>query len=339
MIASFGLVGALVTTRQAGNPIGWILWLVATLVAIAFGGSDYAGYSAEHLGGALPGTVLIAWLSSWLFIVPIGLALIFVPLLFPNGHLPSSAWRPVAWFGAVAIVGAALVAFRPGPLSNVEAIQNPFGVSGLVPIIDAIGFPPGALLGPAILMALASTVVRFRHGGPIERRQLKWFSAVVLLTFIVFAFAPDQVSFFGFALLPIGIGIAVLRYRLYEIDRIISRTVSYAVVTAVLGAVFVGAVLVLQAVLAPFTGSNTLAVAGSTLMVAALFQPVRRRIQAATDRRFNRSRYDAQQTAEAFAGRIRDEVDLGRLNSEVARTVGQTVQPTRVAVWLRKTTP
>lgn len=152
----------------------------------------------------------------------------------------------------------------------------------------------------------------------------------------MFAFAPDEVSFFGMALLPIGIGIAVLRYRLYEIDRIISRTVSYAAVTPVLGGVFVCVILVLQALMAPVTRSNTWAVAGSTLVVAALFQPLRRRIQAGTDRRFNRSRYDAQQTAAAFAGRVRDEVDLGQLSAEVVRIVEQTVQPATASIWLRE---
>jgi hypothetical protein len=338
-IASFGLVGALIAIRQPLNPIGWILWFSATFTAIGIGGSDYAGFSVEHLGSALPATVLVAWLSSWLFVLPIGLTLIFIPLLFPDGHLPGRRWLPVAWFGVVAIIGACLIAFRPGPLSNVHDIENPFGVGLLEPAIDRVGFPPGSAMILAILMALASTVARFRSGGPVERRQLKWFGFVLIIAVAIFALVPDDLNLLSFgsiALLPIGIGIAILRYRLYEIDRIISRTVSYAIVTAILGGVFVGAVLVLQELLSPVTGSNTGAIAGSTLVVATLFQPLRRRIQAGTDRRFNRSRYDAQQTAAAFAGRVRDEVDLAQLNAEVVRLVEQTVQPARVAVWLRE---
>jgi hypothetical protein len=339
MIASFGFVGALVASRQSSNPIGWILWTTATLVAIALAGSDYAGYSAEHLGGALPGTVFIAWLASWLFVPAIGLTMVFVPLLFPNGHLPSRRWLPVAIFGTAAIAGGALVAFRSGPLQNVQAIQNPLGISGLRPLIDAVGFPPGSLMGLAILVALASAVVRFRSGGPVERRQLKWFGSVLFVAVLIFALAPDSlnlVSFASIGLLPLAIGIAVLRYRLYEIDRIISRTLAYTALTAALVVVYLAAFAAVQNGLAPFTASGgPLAVAASTLAVFALFQPLRRRFQSAMDRRFNRSRYDAQRTVEAFAGQLRDEVDIVRLGGEIEAVIGETLAPASVGVWLR----
>jgi hypothetical protein len=340
MIGSFGFVGALLASRLPWNVIGWILWVTATLVAVALAGSDYAGYSADHFGGALPGTVFIAWLASWLFVPAIGLTMVFVPLLFPDGHLPSRRWLPVAVFGAAAIAAGAVVAFRPGPLTNVHAIPNPIGIDGIGPVIDAVGFPPGSLMGIAILVSLASAVIRFRQGGPVERRQLKWFGSVLVVAVLIFALAPDSlnlVSFASIGLLPLGIGIAVLRYRLYEIDRIISRTLAYTALTAALALVYVAAFVVLQAILAPFTQSGgPLAVAASTLAVFALFQPLRRRLQAAMDRRFNRSRYDAQRTVEAFAGRLRDEVDLERLGSAVQSVIGQTLAPASVGIWLRR---
>jgi class 3 adenylate cyclase len=285
MIASFGLVGAVVTIRLPRNPIGWILWISASFVAIALAGSDYGGYSVEHLGGRLPGTVFIAWLSGWLFVPAIGLTMVFIPLLFPDGHLSSRRWRPVAWFGAAAIAAAALTAFRPGPLSNVEAVSNPFGIRALVPLISAVGFPPSPPLIAAIFIALAATFARYRHGDPVERRQLKWFGAVFLLAVVIFAFAPDQLSFPGIALLPVGIGIAILRYRLYDIDLLINRTLVYGSVTAVLAAAFVVANIALQYVVESLTGQRSELISGVLGGgVALAFGPLRRRIRPIVDR-------------------------------------------------------
>ena len=169
----------------------------------------------------------------------------------------------------------------------------------------------------------------------MERRQVKWFALVLACVVLVFAFAPDQLSFAGIGLLPIGIGIAILRYRLYEIDRIVSRTVAYAAITAILAAVFAVAVVGLQTLLAPFESSNNLAVIPSTLLVATLFQPLRRRVQGATDRRFNRSRYNAAETVAGLAERLRGEVDLTDVGSGVVRVASEAFQPTRAALWLR----
>jgi hypothetical protein len=195
-------------------------------------------------------------------------------------------------------------------------------------------------------------VIRYRRAAGIERAQLKWFALVMAISLpallvrfslygndgveLIVSNVALLVAYAGFALLPVAIGIAILRYRLYEIDRLISRTISYGVLTAIVGGLFGGFILVFQAVLAPVTGSNELAVAGSTLLVFALFQPLRRRVQRLVDRRFNRSRYDAERTVAAFAGRLRDEVDLDALKLEILATVTRAVEPTTVALWLRE---
>lgn len=334
-IASFGLVGALLATRLPHNPVGWLLWASALCSTVAFCGSDYAGYSLEHLGGSLPATVPIAWASSWTFIPAIGLTLVYVPLLFPDGRLPSRRWLPLSLYGAVAISAAALVAFAP-TLSNVDDLPNPLAIPGLQPVIDAVGFPPGGPMAAAILLAFLAPIVRFRRGDTTERRQLKWFAFVLVIVFVIFAFGPDLGSFVGLALLPIGIGVAVLRYRLYEIDRIISRTLAWALLTAILASLFVGCILILQAVLASEAGSSGPVVVVSTLLVATLFQPLRRRIQSVTDRRFNRSRYDATKTLAGLAGRLSGEVDLGDVTTDVVRTVVTAMEPASAGIWLHE---
>ncbi|HEX7472172.1 MAG TPA: hypothetical protein VF323_03750, partial [Candidatus Limnocylindrales bacterium] len=232
-------------------------------------------------------------------------------------------------------------------------VTNPLALSGLGGQLIALLGTVSHVLGVVVLIPLiASLVVRYRRASGIERAQLKWFAYVglvvlpTLLLAIVTRGATSGpllvlngiawvVAIGGLALLPVAIGIAVLRYRLYEIDRLISRTISYGVLTAIVAGLFVGFILVFQAVLAPVTGSNELAVAGSTLLAAALFQPIRRRVQRLVDRRFNRSRYDAEQTVAAFASRLRDEVDLEQLRAEILATVAATVEPSSVSLWLR----
>jgi hypothetical protein len=187
-----------------------------------------------------------------------------------------------------------------------------------------------------VLASLAAPIVRYRHAGEIERRQLRWFFFVIVVVFLVFAFGPDLLSFVSLALLPIGIGIAILRFRLYEIDRIISRTVSYTVLTAILAAAFVAGVVVTRMLLEPVLPNSSAGVVASTLGVALLFQPLRRRIQAATDRRFNRARYNAERTVNALAARLRTETDLRGITSDVVATTVASVQPTTAGLWLRE---
>lgn len=347
MMSSFGLVGALIVTRRRHNPVGWILWVAATLLTVCIV-SDLAAYHAVNDPAARPWAVPVAWLGSFLFVPTIGMVLVFVPLSFPDGHLLSRRWRWVVVFSAIAIVVSALPSmFSPGPLSNAQGVANPVGIPGferLVPVLNAANV---LMVAVAFPLAIAAAVLRYRRGSSVERQQLKWFAAAVGLTGVCFGLAvlvPEGpvaelgwiVGLVGMTTVPIAIGIAILRYRLYDIDRIISRTIGYLVVTGILALVFVAAVLLLGAILAPQFGENPIAVAVSTLIVAALFQPLRRRVQTVVDRRFNRARYDAQRTADAFATRLREQVDLAAVAGDLVATVDASLQPTRSGVWLRE---
>ena len=345
MVASLGGVGALVATRKPRDPVGWILLASASLVALSVSGEDYVRLSVTDFGGALPLTVATAWLESLAFGPAIILLAGVMPLYFPDGRLPSRRWRWVVWIAALGIVvGILQQAVAAGPLAN-TGIDNPIGIPGFHDL-DGLLALVNVLLGVVVLpLAVASSVLKYRRGSSTIREQLKWFSAVALLTVAGFAAGAVPIApisnwggFFGIVglvLLPIAIGIAILRYRLYEIDRIISRTVSYAVVTGILALVFVGTILVSQTVLASFFRGSSVAVAASTLVVATLFQPLRRRVQSIVDRRFNRSRYDAERTVAAFAAHLRDEVALAPLEADIRGVVSLTLAPTTVGLWIR----
>ena len=275
--------------------------------------------------------IIIIIIILLLFLIP------FLFLLFPDGRLPSRRFRWVVW-----VTGAGMVSLLLGsPASMIPGLAD----LGFVVSVLALGATVFGIGG-----AVAATWIRFRRGDPVQRQQVKWLLAVAGVAAIAFpaalAFGPSEssvalafwvVAFLAYLALPIAIGIAVLRYRLYEIDRIISRTIGYAVVTVTLATVFAGAILLFQAVLAPLTGRNTVAVAASTLVAATLFQPLRRRVQAVVDRRFNRARYDAERTAAAFAAQLRDEVDLESLGADVLAVVAQTVAPATAGLWIRPT--
>jgi hypothetical protein len=270
---------------------------------------------------------------------------VFTPLLFPDGRLPSHRWRPVLWLaGATTAAAIALEAARPTlDLGGGRNVGNPIGTAAAAnPMWSTVGDVVEDLLGVLVVVAVASLVVRFRRSHGDERLQLKWFTygaALLPLTFLD-SLLPDPVSNLFFAAvvacLPVGAGIAILRYRLYEIDRLLNRTLVYGLLTALLAGVYAGLVLLLGRLFGELGGRPpSWAVAGATLAVATLFQPARRRIQQAVDRRFNRRRYDAARTVEAFSARLRDQVDLATLSSELLAVVNQTVQPTSAALWLR----
>jgi hypothetical protein len=336
--------GALLATRRPANPIGWLLCAMGLTAGVAGAAGGYGDYAV----GA-PGRVLALWLASvlvWMILAPTPLLF----LLFPNGHPPSRWWWPVGWLTAAAAVGLALtLALYPGPLGQLDptAPPNPIGLTGAddqMWTLWALGILLLLLAGVLSLFAIAD---RYQRAQGVERQQLKWFlfGAVVLIFTLIFGLVPALEgitalpALAGFGVFTSCIAVAILRYRLYDIDRIISRSVAYGLLTAVLGLAYLGGVLLLRQVLDPLTGSDSLAVAASTLAVAALFRPARRRIQDAVDQRFNRRRYDAARTVTSFNARLRDEIDLDALIPELLTVVTQTMEPTRVSLWLRPPQP
>jgi len=317
--------------------------MVAMVIAFAAAIDPTLGLGLARWGG---------WVA-WVGVTAAGYALGAMVLLFPNGRAGSRAfWRIALILILGSLTFLVSVALQPGPMWLLSTLDNPIGIGP--DVMAAVGpayFPIVSFSTAVITVFIGTTIAwRYRVSAGTERQQLKWFLAAATLTLgafaltLVIAFGAGglrtEVPLVAFGLtsasIPVAIGVAVLRYRLYEIDRIISRTLAYTALTAALALVYVAAFLVLQAILAPFTRSGgPLAVAASTLAVFALFQPLRRRLQAAMDRRFNRSRYDAQRTVEAFAARLRDEVDLDRVGGAVQSVVGQALAPTSVGIWLR----
>jgi hypothetical protein len=346
---AFAVVGTLVVAKRPANPIGWILATVALMVAVFPAGDSYAAYVMSAQGQPDALAVLGAWAQGWYWYLLISLVFVYLPLLFPDGRLPSRRWLWVAvvpGIGTLAIVAlGALTDTLTG--QNVHyRIENPIGIEGLAPVEQLPVFGPlGVLLGVGILGAVASVVVRFRRSRGIERQQMKWFlyPASFLWMFFVIDYLPGIVGNLFFAAVVIGqptaIGIAVLRYRLYEIDIIINRTLVYGSLTATLALVYVGCVVGLQYAFRALTGEgSTLAVVASTLVIAALFNPLRRWMQGVVDRRFYRRKYDAAKTLEVFGSRLRDETDLETLSNDLVGVVRETIQPTHVSLWLRPET-
>jgi hypothetical protein len=345
LILDMSLVGGLLTIRRPGNAIGPILLIAGLLIAVTFASGYYLNLDA--FAGDLPFVVPVAWVSDWTILPAIGLMIVFLPLLFPTGHLPGPRWRILARVAVVAIIlGTIQAATTPGLLTNAGSIVNPVQVPE--PILDwitAAGVVSNLIAPPAFLLALASVIVRFRRARGVEREQLKWFLfvasiAAASLGLSIVSTGPISdigwvVGLLAMGCLPLAIGIAIMRYRLYEIDRVASRTLSYAVVTTVLVAVFAGLNLALEALLASLTQAGTLAVAASTLAVFALFQPLRRRVQSIVDHRFDRERYEADRIMSAFAGRLRDQVDTDRVRLDIDRVLAQTVAPSSTGLWLR----
>jgi hypothetical protein len=346
---AFMIVGALIVAHRPGNAIGWIFSAIALLAFTGQLASQYAIYAYATRPGSLPGAILAAWYGSWQWFLILALTLIFTPLLFPTGRLLSPRWRPVAWLAGVTTAVLTALTFLQTELRTVEdqVIANPIGVAAVgnleeSPVISALIL----LLTVLAAVAIGSLVLRFRRSRGEERQQLKWFtySAALAPLSVLGDALPAVVGDLLFdvpiVFLPVAAGIAILRYRLYDIDRLINRTLVYGLLTALLGGVYVGAVLVLGQVFGGVTGDPpNWVVAGATLAVAALFQPARRRIQAVVDRRFNRRKYDAAETIDAFGARLRDQVDLDTLSTELLAVVDQTMQPTRILLWLRPSPP
>jgi hypothetical protein len=356
---AFTIVGALIASRRPENPIGWICLVAGlfwTLIALD---DQYTAYGLATTG-VVPFPAAVVALSQWLWVPPVGLLSIYLILFFPDGRLPSRRWRPLAWFsGAVMALVSLAIALAPGPLPDLGGVRNPFGLEGYPWIADATNVIP-ALLPLCTLASALSLVLRYRRSGSEQREQIKWIalagSFVGLMSLITVVstliFAPEfadstgtqplwlgvlqDVELLSFAGIPVAVGIAVLRYRLYDIDLIINRTLVYGSLTATLIALYFGGIVVLQRVFVLLTGQqSTLAVVASTLLIAALFNPLRRRIQSFIDRRFYRRKYDARKTLEAFTAKLRDETDFDALNAELVGVVNETIQPAHVSLWLR----
>ena len=328
---AFAVVGALVAART-GNHLGWLFLGAGTVSAVAVVTNTYA---ARPAGAELPGA---AW-AGWIFTVVLGITaplLFLTPLLFPDGRLPSPRWWPVVW---VAIAGG-LAEITSSALSDVNFSSNFPRLRDPVMIVAPLGAAYNAAGGIQSLLFLpcvVSLIVRFRRSGPEQRLQLKWFmyasavSALVIIVSLQRINNPLPEFEIIFPLIPAAVGVAILKYRLYEIDRLISRTLAYAIVTGLLVGLYAALVLLATRVLSV---SSPPAVAGATLVAAALFSPLRRRVQQVVDRRFNRVRYDADQTAVAFVARLQDAVDLDTVRADLLAAVNNAVEPAHISVWI-----
>jgi hypothetical protein len=344
-------VGALIVHRRPGNLVGWLLLVAGVAGSILMWADRYAPY-AHALPGTPPATaVWAAWYALWGWGLLIGPLFVFLPLLYPDGRLPSRRWWPVVVAGAALGLAQMLAdALRPGPMlampssPEVQLSTNPLGVEALGPYADTVMTAGGLAFLPVFFLGIvAAPVVRWRRSRGVERQQMKWFAAAVVVLaggYLLWRILPlpawgDAAMTLTWVAMPVAVGIAVLRYRLYDIDRIISRTVSYALLTGVLASVYLAAVLGLSRLLAPLGAGSELAVAAATLAAAAVFAPARRRIQHAVDRRFNRARYDAERVVVAFRDRLRAEVGLEDVVAATRSAAAGAVQPAQASLWLR----
>ena len=348
MLVSFSTVGAVIAARRPDNAVGWSLLTMGLALGVAFVGQVYADYTLVAHPGSLPGGAVAVWFSLWTPVLAL-VAATFFCLLFPDGRPPSNRWR---WVGRLASTGGVLlvlgVSLAPGTLDerNYPGARNPVGVEGAGRLLEGTTTVGTALALVALFLAVVSMLVRFRRSIGVERQQLKWIvyagaAAAGGFAFTLFLSGPlanavFAVAFVAFIGVPVAAGFAIMRYRLYEIDLLINRTLVYGALTALLVAVYVGSVVGLQSLLRVLTGQeSTLAVVASTLAIAALFGPLRRRVQGFVDRRFYRRKYDAAKILDAFSVRLRDETRLDTLSEDLVGVVTRTVQPAHASLWLR----
>jgi hypothetical protein len=346
------ILGGLIASRRPDNLIGWIVCAAAVANAMDYFADGYATYALLAEPNSLPGGLVTAWVSNWVPMLALGLLPFFL-LLFPTGRLPSRRWRPVAVFAVLVYVVLPVgYAVLPGPLITFPSVENPLGHEGAAgEIVPGVGRVSAWMLFVLTsLVSLVSLVLRFRRSRREERQQIKWvaYAAAIIAAYLlvdsIFGEALDPISpilsaiFFGS--LWVAIGVAILKYRLYNIDLLINRTLVYGALTAILAAVYFGGIVVLQRLFVVLTGGkSTLAVVASTLVIAALFNPLRRRIQSFIDRRFYRRKYDVTKTLETFSAKLREETDLDALSDDLVGVVRETMQPAHVSLWLRPDSP
>ena len=347
----YSTVGAVIASRSSlGNSIGWLFCAIGLSFGVIHFSAEYAIYALLAQPETLTGGEAAAWILSWAWVLAVGF-IVFLALLFPDGRLPSRRWRWFAWLSLLLIItGAVWGAFTPGAILSLGQINNPLGVEGLPNVWELTQ----TLMLTLIFVSAASLFMRLRAASGVERQQIKWFtytavvaSSAALLTYTISEpMGALWLKWVGYVVMqvalicmPISMGIAILRYRLYEIDILINRTLVYGSLTAVLVALYFGVIVVLQSLFVSLTGQqSTLAVVASTLLIAALFTPLRRHIQSFIDRRFYRSRYDARKTLEALSAKLRDETDLAALSEDLVGVVRDTMQPAHVSLWLRPET-
>jgi hypothetical protein len=359
----FPVVGALIASRRPRNPIGWICLADGLLWALIILSEDYSAYGLA-IPGSVPFPVTInALLYAWLWVPAVGLLGVYLLLLFPDGRLPSRRWRPLAWLsGAVIVLVSLVTLLTPGPLEGLGGARNPFGLEGH-PWVAAVGWIILPLLPVFMLASAMSLVLRYRRSGGEVRQQIKWIAFAASFMGLMYLAvmsagtinwlisAPETPSDLGtqtlwgallenvmllsFAGVPVAIGFAVLKYRLYDIDILINRALVYGLLTATLAGVYLGGVILLQYLFRTLTGQESqLAIVASTLAIAALFVPLRRRVQRFVDRRFYRRKYDAAKTLASFNARLRNETDLDSLVDDVVGVVRQAMQPAHASLWL-----
>jgi hypothetical protein len=345
----YSTVGAIVASRLPESPIGWLFCAIGLIFGVSHFSVEYVEYALLAPSGSLPAGEAFAWLSSWIWVGGLGLV-VFLDLLFPNGRLPSARWRWFARFTAIVLLPAAiLAALSPGRILS-TTLNNPLGIEGLPNASKEIE----AFMYVLVVVGASSMLARLRYAGRIERQQIKWFAfaTVLVISGVILknvAYPVVEVMWVwwvgliltavGVVSSPIAMGIAIFRYRLYEIDLIINRTLVYAPLTALLVALYFGAIVLLQSVFVALTGEqSTLAIVASTLLIAAVFTPLRRRIQSFIDRRFYRKKYDARKTLEAFSTQLRNQTDPYALGDDLVGVVAETMQPAHVSLWLRPET-
>lgn len=334
--ACFGTVGALIALQRPKNTIGWIFCLVGIGTGITDFSGAYTSFGTAHGHVLLPGSGIVSWLGNTIWPLNWGLMLVFLPLLFPNGHLLTRHWRIVSWLAAMMILLSMLISQLAhfGPASSASSWSD---LGSLINLLEL----------PLTIAALISLILRFRRARERERQQIKWltYGTTIMATLIVggVLLLPDPNGLFqlifpvAIICLPLSIGISILRHRLYDIDVLINRTLVYGTLTALLALIYFGLIFALQDLLGGIIKSNNdVAIVISTLSIAALFQPLRTRIQRVIDRRFYRQKYDAARTLAAFSATLRDEVDLHQLREHLLTVVEKTVQPTHVSLWLRR---
>ena len=342
-------VGTIIATRRPENPIGWVLSAIGFLWASNSFFGLYAIRALVTYPGSLPAGEAAAWVASWVVTPAFGF-IAYLFFLFPDGRSLSPRWRLLLWINGIVIAAAIIVqALTPGPIEGMEGIRNPLGIEGYRDSLSFVGELLFIVSDLLVLVSVASVFVRLRHADRTTRQQIKWlaYAAALLGTVVIVSIAGDilfggfgwwifLIVILAFLCLPLSLGVAVLRYRLYDIDIIINRTLVYGPLTATLLALYFGGVATVQVVLRALTGQESqLAVVVSTLVIAALFNPLRRRVQNFIDRRFYRRKYDATRTLEEFSAKLREGTDLDALSSELLLVVRETVQPEHASLWLR----